>query len=121
MKPYKKEYAKRLMDYTRPIQNRDSKMKEAHENGLPSLSKFAASINVSRKTLDLWAEKNKVFAQAMDEAKIRIADMICDLAALKYTDSSFSKFLLTTQYGYSDSQDTSYNDSPFELRLTVVK
>ena len=110
-----------LMDYTRLGLNKENRVRDMVSSGIPSLTKFASQINVSRKTLDAWAEKNKTFALAMQEARDRISDIIADAAALKLLDSSFSKFLLTTQFGYTDKGEESEDQGPFELNLTVVK
>ncbi|MDY3845783.1 MAG: hypothetical protein SOZ62_02585 [Eubacteriales bacterium] len=120
MKVYRSEYVKKLLDYTSLRRTAEGRVRTLIGEGLPSLTKFASMINVTRATLNVWAAENEEFAIAMEEAKARICDVIKDAAALKYIDSSFSKFLLTAEYGYGEEAKDSDN-VPFDVNVTVVK
>lgn len=120
MKTYRPEYVKKLLDYTSLRPSAEGRIKSLVGEGIPSLTKFASGINVTLSTLSVWASENEEFAIAMEEAKARICDIIKDAAALKYIDSSFSKFLLSTEYGYGEEGEKT-QDAPFDVNITVVK
>ncbi len=119
MKKFKSEYTKKLLDYTSLCLGRENRMRELLRDGLPSLEKFAFSINVTRETLDYWAGKKREFSLALAEAKARINDIITDAAAFKLIDPTFVKFLLTEVYGKGEGDIE--QGRPFEVNLTVVK
>lgn len=120
MKEYKQKYAAMLMEYTALNTGYEDRITRIIKGGIPSLTKFASMINVSRRTLDKWAEENPTFRQAVEEARYRIADIIEDAAAVKAIDSGFSKFILTEKFGYGNEEKND-SDMPFELNITVIK
>ncbi len=118
MKKYKKEYAKALMDYTKLQISSEDRIQNFCSNGVPSLTKFAVLIGVSRKTLDAWASESKSFALAMEEAKMRISDIIADCAFLKRIDPTFAKYMLSEQ---ESAEPDGGSRKSFDLNITVVK
>ncbi len=119
MKKFKKKYTKMLLDYTALCVGEEGRLQSLIRDGLPSLEKFACSIDTTRRQLDLWAGENRKFADAMGEAEERICDLITDAAAFKLIDPSFVKFLLGNKYG--KNEEGVCHEPPFEINLTVVK
>ena len=50
----------------------------------------------------------------------RLCDMLTDGALVKRFDCSFVKFLLSSRYGFSESDEEAKDDKPFEVKITVM-
>ena len=107
---YNKEYAKKMLDF---FSYGDGK-------ALPSFPKFAFSIGACSSDLEKWKQENEDFAMAYDECVTRLCDMLTDGALVKRFDSSFVKFLLSSKYGFSDGKENSADDTPFEVKISVL-
>ena len=107
---YKKDYCKKMLDFF------------AYGDGkaLPSFPKFAFSIGARASDIEKWRQENEDFASAYDECVTRLCDMLTDGALVKRFDSSFVKFLLSSKYGFSESEEDENEDTPFEVRITVL-
>ena len=107
---YNKEYCKKMLDF---FTYGDGK-------ALPSFPKFAFSIGAHTADLESWRQENAEFAAAYNECVARLCDMLTDGALVKRFDSSFVKFLLSSKYGFSESEDEARDDTPFEVKITVM-
>ena len=107
---YNKEYSKRMLEFFTYVDGK----------ALPSFPKFAFSIGARTADLEKWKHENKDFAIAYDECVARLCDMLTDGALVKRFDSSFVKFLLSSKYGFSESDDEVKDDKPFEVKITVM-
>ena len=107
---YNKEYCKKMLNF---FTYGDGK-------ALPSFPKFAFSIGAHTADLERWRQENGEFAMAYEECVARLCDMLKDGALVKRFDSSFVKFLLSSKYGFSESEEEAGDDTPFEVKITVM-
>ena len=107
---YNKEYSKRMLNF---FTYGDGK-------ALPSFPKFAFSIGARSADLEKWKQENEDFAAAYDECVARLCDMLTDGALAKRFDCSFVKFLLSSKYGFSEKSGETEDDTPFEVKITVL-
>ncbi len=84
--------------------------------GAPSFSKFARSIGVTLSTIDVFRE-NAEFDRAYRECSEIRRDYLIDGALTKKHDASFTKYLLTYEYGMDES---STGDSLIEVTVEVI-
>jgi hypothetical protein len=83
--------------------------------GAPSFSKFARSIGVTLRDLDGY-RRHSEFDRAYQECSEIRRDYLIDNGLVKRFDSSFTKFLLTSEYGMGDDKDA---DVDKELTVTL--
>ena len=83
--------------------------------GLPSLSKFARSIGVTLEDIERY-KRHSEFAKACRECSEIRRDYLIDNGLVKRFDSSFTKFLLTSEFGMGDAKGT---DEDKEMKITV--
>ncbi len=83
--------------------------------GAPSFPKFAASIGATLEEL-LGFRKKKEFERAYNECNEIRRDYLIDNALAKKFDSSFTKFILTLEYGDGEKEG---DDKEITLRLEV--
>ena len=117
---YSKSLVVEMMDYfTTAIKGGSTGIVK---NGIPSFLKFAIKINTTSRTLRKWATerdengeyKHPEFAEAYEECKAMVADMIDDGALVKRFDSSFAKYLLEGRYRDKDRQAVSLDEESNE-------
>ena len=72
------------------------------EAGVPSLSKFAVRCGVTLAQLCEW-RKNAEFDRACTECGEIRRDILIDAALARRHDASFTKFLLTAEFGMGDA------------------
>ena len=83
--------------------------------GVPSYSKFARSIGTTLQEIEAFRGHGE-FERAYQECSEIRRDYLIDNGLVKRFDSSFTKFLLTSEYGMGDSKDA---DVDKELTVTV--
>ena len=83
--------------------------------GVPSYSKFARSIGITSEELEALRGHGE-FERAYQECSEIRRDYLIDNGLVKRFDSSFTKFLLTYEYGMGESKDT---DADKEMKVTV--
>ena len=86
--------------------------------GAPSFSKFARSIGVTLAELEAYREKRE-FERAYQECSEIRRDYLIDNGLVKRFDSSFTKFLLTTEFGMGDTKDQ-VEDKEIRVTLEVI-
>ena len=87
------------------------------ESGAPSLSKFAVAEGVTLAELGAWRANAEFDRACIECAEIR-RDMLIDAALTKRHDSSFTKFLLTAEFGMGDAGRE--GDGQLEVSIEVV-
>lgn len=107
---YQEEYAKKMLDF----------FAYGEGKGLPSFEKFAFSIGALRADLEKWRKESPAFSSCYDECVFRLCDMLTDGALIKRYDPSFVKFLLSSRYGFSESEEKE-ETKPFEVKITVLE
>lgn len=85
--------------------------------GAPSFSKFARSIGATLAELESW-RSHRIFDEAYRECNEIRRDYLIDNALAKRFDSSFTKFLLTGEYGMGSDDD---EDRLLEVKLEVIE
>ena len=83
--------------------------------GAPSFSKFARSIGITLAELEAYRE-HREFKRAYQECSEIRRDYLIDNGLVKRFDSSFTKFLLTTEFGMGDAKVT---DEDKEIKVTL--
>ena len=83
--------------------------------GVPSFSKFARSIGATLSEIEHFREKSE-FERAYQECSEIRRDYLIDNGLVKRFDSSFTKFLLTSEYGMGDSKA---EDEDKEIKVTL--
>ena len=73
-----------------------------YKEDIPSFVRFAYHIGADMQTLRAKRKKSKAFEKAWLECEEILSDRIVDGALHKRLDASFSKFLLSARFGYSD-------------------
>ncbi len=86
--------------------------------GLPSFSKFARSIGATLDDLDRYRRHGE-FARACRECSEIRRDYLIDNGLVKRFDSSFTKFLLTSEFGMGDSKGAE-EDKEMKITLEVI-
>ena len=84
--------------------------------GAPSFSKFAQSIGVTLESLTRF-RRHREFDRAYRECNEIRRDYLIDNALSKRFDSSFTKFILTNEYGIGEDDG---DDKEMRLTLEVV-
>ena len=98
------------------------------KNGIPSFVKFARLENTTSRTLRKWASerdengdyKHPEFAEAYEECKAMVADMIEDGALVKVFDASFAKYMLEGRYRDRDRNAISEQEQGENEGFTVT-
>ena len=85
--------------------------------GVPSFSKFARSIGSTLSEIERFREKSE-FERAYQECSEIRRDYLIDNGLVKRFDSSFTKFLLTSEYGMGE-KDTDL-DKEIQVTLEVI-
>ena len=88
------------------------------EAGVPSFLKFARSIGATLEDIQDFRAHSE-FERAYRECNEIRRDYLIDAALTRRYDSSFSKFLLTSEYGMGE-KDKEKEDSDLNLILEVV-
>ena len=88
------------------------------EAGAPSFLKFARSIGATLEDIQGFRTHGE-FERAYRECNEIRRDYLIDAALTRRYDSSFSKFLLTSEYGMGE-KDKEKEDSDLNLILEVV-
>ena len=83
--------------------------------GVPSYSKFARSIGATLPDVESF-RRHKEFDRAYRECSEIRRDYLIDNGLVKRFDSSFVKFLLTSEYGMGESHGT---DEDKEMKVTL--
>lgn len=80
---------------------------------IPSEAGLADHLNVSRSTVQLWAEKDEVFSGILERLKNR-QERVLISGGLTKGDSGFNPLIakmILTKHGYSDKQDVEMSGS----------
>ena len=83
--------------------------------GAPSFAKFARAVGVTLQDIESF-RKHAEFERADQECSEIRRDYLIDNGLVKRFDSSFTKFLLTSEYGMGDDKDA---DVDKELTVTL--
>ncbi len=87
--------------------------------GAPSFDKFARTIGVTLPDIERFRSHSE-FDRAYRECNEIRRDYLIDNALAKRYDSSFTKFILASEYGMGEKA-TSDEDSSLKLTLEVVE
>ncbi len=93
-----KDLTEKMLHYFRTAGCAESPYKES----IPSFVRFAYHAGTDMQTLRAKRKKSKAFDGAWRECEEILSDRIIDGALHKRLDASFSKFLLSARFGYSD-------------------
>ena len=88
------------------------------ESGAPSFDKFARSVGLTLSELEKF-KSNKRFLRAWQECSEIRRDYLIDSALARRADPSFTKFLLSSEYGMGDKEEK--EDGMLEVKLEVVE
>ena len=109
---------KRKKEYTPDMPARlYSFFRDYAEGGAPSLSKFAVRSGVTLAELIGWQE-NEEFRLACAECSEIRRDYLIDAALTRRHDPSFSKFLLSAEFGVGEGEAA---DRSLEVTLEVIE
>ena len=86
--------------------------------GAPSYSKFARSIGATLDDIEKY-RKHREFERAYQECSEIRRDYLIDNGLVKRFDSSFTKFLLTSEFGMGDTRLTD-EDKDIKVMLEVI-
>ena len=86
--------------------------------GAPSFSKFARSIGATLDDVERY-RKHGEFERAYQECSEIRRDYLIDNGLVKRFDSSFTKFLLNSEYGMGEKQ-TQEEDKEIKVTLEVI-
>ena len=86
--------------------------------GAPSFSKFARSIGATLSDIESY-RKHGEFERAYQECSEIRRDYLIDNGLVKRFDSSFTKFLLSSEYGMGDTKETK-DDKDIKVTLEVI-
>lgn len=87
------------------------------ESGVPSMSKFAMVCGITLAELQSWRTNAEFDRACIECAEIR-RDMLIDAALTKRHDSSFTKFLLSAEFGMGETAQ--HGDGQLEVSIEVV-
>ena len=88
------------------------------EGGAPSFSKFARRCGITLAELSEW-RGNEDFDRACLECSEIRRDYLIDAALTKRHDSSFSKFLLTSEFGMGETDRS--DERQLDVTLEVIE
>ena len=112
---YRPEFPGMLVDYINECLADDRK---------PILFDFMRRISVfDRKTIYRWAEEKKEFGYAYEMYKEASRNVIVEKALSGAYDASFSKFLLSCDYGMKEKTQVDIggaDEKAFKVNITVV-
>ena len=86
--------------------------------GAPSFLKFATSVNMTLADIESFRKEEK-FDRAYRECSEIRRDYLIDNGLVKRFDSSFVKFLLTSEYGMGDGKGAE-DDKEMKVTLEVI-
>ena len=109
-----KTLEEKMLHYFRTAGSADGEYKEP----IPSFVRFAHRSGTDMQTLRAKREKSKSFARAWSECEDILADRIIEGALCKRFDASFSKFLLSARFGYTDKKEDEGADS-YEIAVVL--
>lgn len=110
---------KKKKEYTKDIPAKlYAFFRDYSESGAPSLSKFAVRCGVTLKELEEWRADAEFDRACAECAELR-RDMLIDAALTKRHDASFTKFLLTAEFGMGESAKDA--DGRLEVSIEVVE
>ena len=87
-------------------------------SGAPSFLKFARSIGATLNDIERFRRHGE-FERAYQECSEIRRDYLIDNGLVKRFDSSFTKFLLSSEYGMGDTKDTAV-DKELKVTLEVI-
>ena len=113
---YKAEYAELLIRFIDECLSEEKK---------PTLFEFMRRVNVyDRKTISRWAEEHKEFGRAYEMYMEASRSMIIEKALSGAFDASFSKFLLSCDYGMKEKTQLDVGNAEgsesFKVNIKVV-
>lgn len=127
---YKPEYCDQIIAFfdqpkTRQILKSHTTGKNDYEkdeyitvpNELPTISKFARSIKVSKSTIYEWAKEHKEFSDTLQEVSELYKEFLNDNALAGYYNPIYSKFVAINTTDMKDKQETEITDKTFETML----
>ena len=88
------------------------------EGGAPSLSKFARLVGITLEELSRWRAGQPKFDAACRECSEIRRDYLIDSALTRRQDPSFTKFLLTTEFGMGEEGEA---DRRLEVSLELIE
>ena len=88
-----------------------------HKEPLPSFVRFAHHIGTTVGALRRFKEQNAVFCEAWEECEEILADRIVEGALHRRLDGSFSKFLLSSRFGFAEKAEAS--EEPFGIEILL--
>ena len=86
--------------------------------GVPSFQKFARSIGATLNDIERF-RRHSEFERAYQECSEIRRDYLIDNGLVKRFDSSFTKFLLSCEYGMGDTKDAGV-DKELKVTLEVI-
>ena len=108
--------ARKKINYTDDLPGRMySFFRNYSDIGAPSFLKFATSVNMTLADIESFRVKEK-FDRAYRECSEIRRDYLIDNGLMKRFDSSFTKFLLSSEYGMGADRST---DGERELEVTL--
>ena len=93
-------------------------------NKLPTITGFARTIGVSRKTLYNWADDHEEFLHAIEQAQELQEEIWSQNSLLGYYNSNFSKFFGVNVMGWSDKKAHEVGGTgggPININMNPVK
>lgn len=110
---------KRKKEYTADMPARIyAFFRDFSESGAPSLSKFARCCGVTLSELESWRGNDEFDRACLECSEIR-RDYLIDAALTKRHDSSFSKFLLTSEFGMGETDRS--DERQLDVTLEVIE
>ena len=125
---YTQDMPEKILDFFQKyFENSSPIASQIKKRGMPTFVKFARKNNLSSRTLKKWATerdkngdlKHPDFAEAYEECKAFISDVIEDGAITKVFDASFAKYLLEGRYRSKDRDYELIEDSGIDINLTT--
>lgn len=105
--------SEKMLHYFRTAGYEESEYKEP----LPSFVRFASHVGTTVGALRRFKEQNTVFGAAWEECEEILADRIVEGALHRRLDGSFSKFLLTSRFGFAEKAEAS--EEPFGIEILL--
>ena len=105
--------SEKMLHYFRTAGYEESEYKEP----LPSFVRFASHVGTTVGALRRFKEQNTVFHDAWEECEEILVDRIVEGALHRRLDGSFSKFLLTSRFGFAEKAEAS--EEPFGIEILL--
>lgn len=129
IRPYKytQNMPERLLTYFKSyFENKEgTKIEAVVKNGLPSFVKFAEENKLSSRTLKKWATekdsagklKHPEFAEAYEECKAIVADVIDDGALVGSFSPTFAKYMLEGRYRDKTRETEQFEENGIDIEF----